>query len=43
MMTVTRRQLLLRSVMFQDHAPVENWKHQKDYHMSTDLAGKAMA
>jgi arylsulfatase len=32
-----------RSVMFQDHAPVENWRDDPDYHMSTDLADKAIA
>ena len=32
-----------RSVMFADHAPVENWKNNPDYHMSTDLADKAIA
>ncbi len=32
-----------RSVMFQDHSPVENWRDNPDYHMSTDLADKAIA
>jgi len=32
-----------RSVMFQDHTPVEHWKETEDYHMSTDLADKAIA
>ena len=32
-----------RSVMFADHAPVENWKNNPNYHMSTDLADKAIS
>ncbi|MEJ2206677.1 MAG: sulfatase-like hydrolase/transferase [Gemmatimonadota bacterium] len=31
-----------RTLMFQDHAPIEPWKGQKDYHNSTDLADKAI-
>jgi arylsulfatase len=31
-----------RTLMFQDHAPIEPWKGKKDYHNSTDLADKAI-
>jgi arylsulfatase A-like enzyme len=31
-----------RTLMFQDHAPIEPWKDKKDYHNSTDLADKAI-
>jgi len=32
-----------RTLMFEDHAPVEPWKERKDYHNSTDLADKAIS
>lgn len=31
-----------RTLMFQDHAPIEPWKGKKDYHNSTDLTDKAI-
>lgn len=31
-----------RTLMFQDHAPIEPWKGKKNYHNSTDLADKAI-
>jgi arylsulfatase len=31
-----------RTLMYQDHAPIEPWKNRKDYHNSTDLADKAI-
>jgi len=31
-----------RTVMYQDHAPIEPWKGKEDYHLSTDMADKAI-